>query len=655
MGASVITAGFDAARGATRDRVAVHAASNFADVLVSEPRALGVSSTVISPPGLALGSVAAALDAAGIAHRAGGFPRGADVAAEPNPIYLIEEPRLLSLGTRDTVEAALAVIAAGGRATTIVIAEPGSTNEWLARNPHVGGWLIAPLDPAAVVATVRTAAMALAARTRAETLREESDRLLRIGVALSSERDLTKLHGSIVRGARELTQADSGSLFLLEGEGAQRALRFAVAQTGPQDAGTHVGAVLPLSQTSISGYVALSGETVRIEDAYAIGEDAVYRFNPSFDKANGYRTKSVLAVPMRDHESTIVGVIMLINRKPHFDDVLASPADAEAAVLPFDDRDERVLLSLASQAAVALENKALLDSIQDLFEQFVRASVMAIEVRDRATQGHSARVADFTVRQAEAVNAVEAGIFADLHFDADALREVRYAALLHDFGKVAVPEYIFGKSKKLPDGRLDTVRLRFYLALEQATTDAQRDELLALLAQIEGANEPRVVDEGAEATLAAAAARTYRELGELRPLLTPEELEFLRIPRGSLSADERRRMEQHVTQSFAFLREIPWQKTPWRNVADLAYGHHELLDGSGYPRGLRSDAIVPQIRMLTISDVFDALTANDRPYKPAMPVERALDILTKEFAERGKVDRDLLDLFITKKLYVGSA
>jgi HD-GYP domain-containing protein (c-di-GMP phosphodiesterase class II) len=343
---------------------------------------------------------------------------------------------------------------------------------------------------------------------------------------------------------------------------------------------------------------------------------------------------------------------MLINRKPHFDVVLASPEDADATVLPFDDRDERVLLSLASQAAVALENKALLDSIQDLFEQFVRASVMAIEVRDRATQGHSARVADFTVRQAEAVNAVEAGIFADLHFDADALREVRYAALLHDFGKVAVPEYIFGKSKKLPDGRLDTVRLRFYLALEQATSDAQRDELLALLAQVEGANEPRVVDEGAEATLAAAAARTYSELGELRPLLTPEELEFLRIPRGSLSADERRRMEQHVTQSFAFLREIPWQKTPWRNVADLAYGHHELLDGSGYPRGLRSDAIVPQIRMLTISDVFDALTANDRPYKPAMPVERALDILTKEFAERGKVDRDLLDLFITKKLYV---
>ena len=623
-------------------------------VLVSEPRATGAASfTLILPVGLALGPAAAALDAAGIAYTSGSFPRGADAArAAGGVVYLIEESRLLTLGARADVEAALGLIAARGRASTIVVAEAGSANAWLAESPHVGGWLLAPLDPAAVVATVRNAAAALQTNARADGLLEESDELMRIGVALSAERDITKLHGAIVRSARELTQADSGSLFLLEGDEGERALRFTVAQTGPQDAGTYVGAVLPLSPTSISGYVAISGDTVRIDDAYRIDDAAVYRFNRSFDSANDYRTKSVLAVPMRNHDDEIVGVIMLINRKESFAEVLGTPAEAEAAVLPFRDRDERVLLSLASQAAVALENKALLDAIQDLFEQFVRASVMAIEVRDRATQGHSSRVADLSVRQAEAVNAVESGIFADLHFDHDGLRELRYAALLHDFGKVAVPEYIFGKSKKLPDGRLDTVRLRFYLALEQATSDAQREELLALLAQVEGANEPRVVDEAAESSLADAAARTYRERDVDRPLLSTEELEFLRIPRGSLSNDERRRMEMHVTQSFQFLREIPWQKTPWQNVADLAYGHHELLDGTGYPRGLRSEAIAPQIRMLTISDVFDALTANDRPYKPAMPVERALDILTKEFAERGKIDRDLLDLFVAKQLYV---
>ena len=621
-------------------------------VLVSEPRTAGALPFVlVHPQGLALGSAAAALDAAGIAHRGGGFP--AEIPDAGAAVYLIEEARLLSLGTQATVEAALQLIGKDARATTVVVAEAGSPHRWLAENPYVGGWLIAPLDPAAVVATVRAAAAGLAAHAHADGARAQSDELLRIGIALSAERDIGKLHHAIVRSARQLTHADSGSLYLLETDDhGGRSLRFAVAQTGPRDAGTYLGAVLPLSPTSISGYVAISGETLRIDDAYAIDAGAVYRFNPSFDHANAYRTKSVLAVPMRDHLDDIVGVIMLINRKAAFDDELGPPEQAETAVRSFDERDERVLRSLASQAAVALENKALLDSIQELFEQFVRASVMAIEVRDRATQGHSARVAELTIRQAEAVNAVAQGAFAGLHFDPDQLRELRYAALLHDFGKVAVPEYIFGKAKKLPDGRLETVRLRFFLALEQAASEAERSELLALLEQVERANEPRVVDEAADATLTAAAARTYRELGTVQPLLSAEELAFLRIPRGSLSVDERHRMEQHVTQSFAFLREIPWTRTPWQNVADLAYGHHELLDGTGYPRGLRADAIGPQIRMLTISDVFDALTASDRPYKPAMPVERALDILTREFAERGKVDSGLLDLFVTKQLYL---
>lgn len=623
-------------------------------MLVSEPRTGGASPIVlVYPQGLALGTAAAALDAAGIAHRAGGFGT-ADPSENPT-VYLIDEARLLSLGPRATVEAALALIARNARATTVVIAEPGSPNDWLAAHPDVGGWLVAPLDAAAVVVTVRAAAAALDARSRAEGAQAQSDELLRIGIALSTERDIGRLHHAIVRSARELTQADSGSLYLLvHDEGAEPALRFAVAQTGPHDEGTYLGALLPLSPTSISGYVAISGDTVRVEDAYRIPADAVYRFNPSFDHAHAYRTKSVLAVPMRNHLDEIVGVIMLINRKAAFLDVLGSPEEAETLVLPFGEHDERVLDSLASQAAVALENRALLDSIQDLFEQFVRASVMAIEVRDRATQGHSSRVADLTVRQAEAVNGVGSGTFAGLHFDPDQLRELRYAALLHDFGKVAVPEYIFSKAKKLPDGRLDAVRLRFFLALEQASSEAERTELLALLEQVEAANEPRIVDEAADATLSAAAARTYRELDATRPLLSAEELDFLRIPRGSLSGEERRRMEMHVTQSFAFLREIPWTKTPWQNVAELAYGHHELLDGTGYPRGLRADAIAPQIRMLTISDVFDALTASDRPYKPAMPVERALDILTHEFAGRGKIDKDLLDLFVAKRLYVSS-
>ena len=633
------------------------------------------------------GQVRHALDGARIAHEPAGFPyAGGERPA--NVAYLVEAERLARLGSPSVVSRALKLIEETSNATTIIVGEPGDERyAWLADDPHVGGWIVRPIDPVALVATVAAARRLLEQRQKANALSDlagsmaaETDRLLSIGVALSAQRDVSKLHEMIVREARELTRADSGSLFLLEHtEGADSALRFAVAQTGPADAGTHLGAVLPLSRGSISGYVALSGEVVRIDDAYDITPSAEYRFNPSFDKTNGYRTKSVLAVPMRDHENAIVGVIMLINRKPSFDVILTSPEMTEAVVDPFTSRDEGVLLSLASQAGVALENKALLNAIQDLFEQFVRASVKAIEVRDKSTQGHSSRVAELTVAQAHAANAVQRGPFADVHFDEDALREMRYAALLHDFGKVAVPEYIFGKAKKLPEGKLEAVRLRFLLAMTQIETlsarrkfellqsgvllgdpriaaidtdaDARAGELQALLGTVESANEPRVVAAEMGALLDSIVGKTYRDLDAERPLVDEAEFDFLRIPRGSLSNDERRKMEQHVTQSFYFLREIPWAKTPWRNVPDLAYGHHEHLDGTGYPRGLKGAEIAPQVRMLTIADVFDALTANDRPYKAAMPIERALDILGKEFAERGKVDKDLLELFIEKKVY----
>ncbi len=632
-------------------------------------------------------SLTAALAASGIPHRPGTFP-----ATEPTGVaavaYLVEAERLQRLGARELIEHALALIDRDAHATTIVIADAGESEaRWLADNPHVGGWLVRPLDPSAVVATLRATRTLLRERSDARRLREqngllvsETDQLLQIGVALSAQRNVPLLHEMIVRNARELTRADAGSLYLLEkDDNGETKMRFAVAQSGPDDAGTHLGAVMPLSRASLAGFVAITGEPERIDDAYAIPESAEYRFNQSFDKQNNYRTKSVLMAPMRDHEDAIVGVIQLINRKPSFDLVLTSPAMTERVVVPFTERDESVLVSLASQAGVALENKALLNSIQDLFEQFVRASVKAIEVRDKSTQGHSSRVAELTVAQAEAANTVETGEFRDLHFDEDALREMRYAALLHDFGKVAVPEYIFGKAKKLPDGKLDAIRLRFLLAINQieslsarrrfellqqgmslddprmydiaADTATRVNELQTLLDTVESANEPRVVAADAGELLEKIIGKTYTDLGQERPLLETPEYDYLRIPRGSLSNDERQKMEQHVTQSFYFLREIPWSKTPWRNVPDLAYGHHEHLDGTGYPRGLKGAEIAPQVRMLTIADVFDALTANDRPYKAAMPIERALDILVKEFAQRGKVDGELLDLFIAKKVY----
>lgn len=533
-----------------------------------------------------------------------------------------------------------------------------------------------PLDTLELLTAVQGAARLAALHRDAEA----GETLLEIGRALGAERDLLSLQQLILRRARELTKADAGSLLLVEDHGGEKKLRFAVAQTGPQDKGTHIGATLPLTASSISGSVALHGEVARIRDAYTLGEGSPYHFDSSFDKRTGYRTKSVLCVPMRNYRGEVVGVIQLINRKPAFETLLTSPEQTVEVVHDFDARDEHVAMALASQAGVALENSRLVDNIQSLFENFVRASVKAIEVRDVSTQGHSERVSLLTIAQAEAVNAIDSGPLRDVTFAPERLRELRYAALLHDFGKLSVPEYIFAKAKKLPDGRLETIRMRFYLALEQidaaaarekfeilrgnsgndvtsalASVDARceqaRAELLMLLEGVEKANEPAIVDAAVDEALTKVMQRHYRLDGAKVPLLDQMELRYLHIPRGSLSDEERDLMNLHVTNSFRFLAALPWSTTPWPGVAHIAYSHHEHLDGTGYPRKLAGDEIPAPVRMLTIADIFDALTASDRPYKKAVPLQKALDILTKEFAERGKIDPVFLDVFIQKRLY----
>jgi HD-GYP domain-containing protein (c-di-GMP phosphodiesterase class II) len=588
-----------------------------------------VATLVLYPDDLDLGELPALLGGAGVSVR------GVDFAT------VREQGGLRSLGAPP--------------ANVIVVLPPQhNALAWIVDDPQLVAIMHPPVTGPALLAALRTSARVEAARTVTRTARE-GEELLEIGRMLSSERDLPTLQRLIVRKARELTGSDAGSLFVVEEHDGTKRLRFAVAQTGPGDDGVLMNALLPLSTASIAGYVAVTGESLRIDDAYAIAASAPYQFNRGFDEKNNYRTKSILCVPMRNLTGNVIGAIQLINRKPGFYTELASPKHTEEIVSPYDAHEERLLTALASQAAVAMENARLVDAIQNLFERFVHASVKAIEVRDKSTQGHSERVALLTVAQAEAINRIESGPLAGLHFTPEQIREVRYASLLHDFGKVAVPEYIFAKAKKLPDGRLDAIRLRFLLAIEQSRDSQEQSVLRDLLAKLEAANEPNVIADAADELLLGAMVRRYRDTDGPRPLLEAHEYDYLTIPRGSLSNEERDRMQEHVTQSFLFLREIPWQETPWREVADIAYGHHEHLDGTGYPRKLKGDAIKPQVRMMTISDVFDALTASDRPYKKGMSIERALDILTKEFAQRGKIDTELLDVFITKRLYEASA
>jgi HD-GYP domain-containing protein (c-di-GMP phosphodiesterase class II) len=416
---------------------------------------------------------------------------------------------------------------------------------------------------------------------------------------------------------------------------------------------------------------------VVIDDVYALPADSPIHHDDSFDRRFGYRTRSVVGIPLATRSGEVLGVLQLINRKPHPGAPLTELHTA-AEVLPFSTSDVELLRSLASQAAVSIENARLYEDIQRLFEGFVTASVTAIEQRDPTTSGHSARVADGTVALARRIAQLERGPWAGSRFSEEELRELRYAALLHDFGKIGVREKVLTKENKLYEEQLDSLEHRFLLArtlhraerfeawLQMALQDPEsvqhrlpqlytelHQELASfdtMLRTVKAANQPNIVADGDFSAL-----RPIRQWEFLHPngnrfgLLTEGEIETLSLRRGSLTAAERAEIESHVTHSYHFLRTIPWTRALAR-VPELAYGHHEKLDGSGYPRGLQGDAIPLGVRIMTIVDIFDALTASDRPYKRALPLERALGLLEAE-ARAGKLDTSLVQLWIEARAW----
>ncbi len=432
--------------------------------------------------------------------------------------------------------------------------------------------------------------------------------------------------------------------------------------------------------SSIAGKTVLGGKPINIANLGALAPADLegLTHNRTFDQKTGYQARSMLTVPMTSAMGDVIGVIQLINKKRDPAKKLLAPADFVAEVVPFDSFAEEMALALASQAGVSLENAILYDEIRRLFESFVDASVTAIESRDPTTSGHSRRVATLSVALAEKVDAVTAGPLSGLHFSRDDLRQLEYAGMLHDFGKVGVREHVLVKAKKLYDWQLGAVsmRLRFVrksieaealrakLALFQSGAGAVQEAAAAIDADLgarrarvdEGwqlvlaANEPTLMERPALARLLEIANLTYvDETGVAQPYLSADELASLQVPRGSLTADERQQIQRHVDHTLAFLRTIPWGRT-LHNVPHIAGAHHELLDGSGYPLRLRGTEIPVEARMLTIADIFDALTASDRPYKSAVPVGRALGILEGE-VKAGKCDGDLFRLFVEAEIY----
>lgn len=482
--------------------------------------------------------------------------------------------------------------------------------------------------------------------------------LNKIGIALTSETDLEKLMGLIVQKAREFTNADGGSLYLKEKD----ILSFYVTQNDTLRERQHFKSGfqhydLPLSEESIAGFVAVTGEILNIEDAYNLPDTVPYRFNLDFDHGNNYHTRSILVAPMNAPDGEIVGVLQLIN---------AMDGEKNVAIFPRD--VEPLVNSLASQAAVAIRNARLINDIKNLLGSLIQYSASAIDARSPHTAGHSKRVAGYSRGVAMAINAANTGPFSKVTFTPEQLEELYYSAWLHDIGKIGVPEYILDKKNKLSDDALLAIEARFELikmllragvreekgnegreahALMQAVhNDLQ--EKLDLICRINTSNF--ISDEDLEALQTIASCRYTTLEGKTKPYLEKDELCALSVRRGNLTEEEYKKIQSHVDHTRSIIEKIPFPEY-LKNVPIFASSHHEMLDGSGYPNGITGDSLPLQARILAVVDVYDALTATDRPYRGTMPIDRAFNVL-KEEAEKGRLDKNIVELFIEKEFLI---
>ncbi|MFN8576810.1 MAG: HD domain-containing phosphohydrolase [Candidatus Sericytochromatia bacterium] len=509
-----------------------------------------------------------------------------------------------------------------------------------------------------------------------------------IGISLSTERDVGKLLETILLKCREITESDSGSLYIVEEDEnidfdlnnyfSNKKLIFKLAQNSTIKV-DFKELVLPLNKKSISGYVALTGKPLLIKDAYHLPEDAEYSHNKSFDQSIGYKCVSMLIVPMKNQKDEIIGVIQLINKKRDFNIKLDSIETIESQVIEYNEYDQELVSSLASQAAILIDNTKLYYSIRNLFEGFIKASVTAIEARDPTTSGHSERVADLTVGLAQKVDSDNSHIFGNIKFSKSDIQQIKYASLLHDFGKIGVKEDVLVKAKKLYPYELDSLIQRFkyirkcmelnftkaklqyiienpkekafeYFKEIDADYQEKVKELDDSLNIIVASNEPTILAQESSEKLKLLSGLSFEDFNnEKIEYLNPYELESLSILKGSLRDIERREIESHVTHTYEFLSKIPWTNE-FKLVPSIAYSHHEKLDGTGYPRGIKSEEIPIPSKMMAISDIYDALTASDRPYKKALPAEKALDILGFEVKAK-KLDENLFKIFVDAKVY----
>lgn len=515
---------------------------------------------------------------------------------------------------------------------------------------------------------------------------ESVKNILSISRELNGIRNTEKLLSLILEKAREVTEADAGSIYVIDGldtdiENSHIVFKITQNSSKPKDLSEFK---LPINDSSIVGAAVINKTPINIPDLYLLSDNRDE--NPfrathdrKWDKLSGYECHSMLTLPMYDIAHNVVGVIQLINRKKDPQETLNSQEDFASQIIAFDNKSIEYAEIVAQQAGIALENALLTEEKEALFEGFVSASVKAIEQRDPTTSGHSHRVAELTLNLAKSVDHVAAGPFAQTEFSADELKELEYASLLHDFGKLGVREQVLVKSKKLYPWEFELVNERFELIRSRIELEHAQEVLKFLknpeiyppgtkeedfqtkkinrLKQLElyfdfivSSNEPTVLEQEGFEKLSDIANLNFKDTrGKTRPYLLKHELKALRVSRGSLTSEEFAEIQSHVEHTYEFLRKIPWGRK-FANVPQIAAKHHEKLDGSGYPNNAAAAEIPIQSRMMTIADIFDALTASDRPYKRAVPAQRALEIIEMEVKAK-KCDPELFKIFTEADIY----
>lgn len=491
-------------------------------------------------------------------------------------------------------------------------------------------------------------------------------KLNEIFIALSAERDPQRLLSTILLRSMDLTAAEGGTLLMIQEMDGEMFFRIKITDELPEARVQTVN--VKVVESSLCGFVALTGKSINMANASELKPLSFPQANPGIDHFREGKTHSLLTVPLKNSRNEIIAVLQLANKRSDLE-LKVDPENQENRFTSFEAEDESLLSSFATQAAICLENVDLYADIRRLFDGFVRASITAIESRDPSTGGHSERVAKMTVALARATNDCEVGIYRSVRFKEEEIRELEYAAMLHDFGKIGVREEVLVKAKKLYPYQLEGIRDRIKICkaaarviyLERRAKSSSGDlsdkefqkktqEIEEYWRVIQQANEPTVLkQESAQALEKLRTEQIVLPDGSQIALLSEDEYKALSVTKGSLTEHERLEIESHVRHTYQFLKMIPWTKD-FKHLPDIAYAHHEKLDGTGYPRGLTSHEIPLQSKMMTISDIFDALTAADRWYKEAVPVEKALDILAQEVSE-GKLDPVLFDLFVQKKIY----